>query len=142
LAFASFTLIAHAESFQAANNFTIAAVTSANYNPVLPINLTPETAITDLAWEFQSTNWNQIKQSNYPHGGGWIAFLTLSDGNIADPIGEYNNTNAIFFGRYFLSGSSGIVHEYYCTCDAGAFFKATAYPIPFGSPIPAKMYVN
>jgi len=117
-------------------------VTSANYNPVVPINLTPETAITDLSWEFQANNWNQIKQSNYSHGGGWLAFITLSDGNIADPIGRYNNTNAVFLVNIFYQVALALFMNITAPVMRGIFFKATAFPIPFGSQIPAQMYIN
>lgn len=132
----------------AISQFDVIAVTSEIYNPVLPNPLTPNSVL--------SMNWDvvpgpsQIKQSNFNHSGGWIAFVTETYGyrvNNNPPTQAYNGVPAIYFGTVNLVDSTGVIYgyydEYYCNaCNSQATFRASTISINTYKTWVASMFVH
>lgn len=143
----SLTSAAWAAPAPAIYQFDVLAVTSAIYNPVLPNPLTTYSVLT-MNWDVIYGPY-QFKQSDLPHSGDWLAFVTETYGYRVDyyPPATYTNGNVTFFGTYDLVDSSGILYgyfdEYACvSCAPKGSFRATTTSINTGQVWTAYMYVN
>lgn len=142
LYFTSFLFFISSSAIAANVTFAIESTTSAWYNTPLPPLPNAYAALTQLTWDV--VGFNQIQQSNWNHGGGWLAFVVYTDGNINFNQqylnSNYNGVLATYFGTYYIGGSR--MDLYYGPFSAGYTFRATlpTYIVPGGRL--STMFVN
>lgn len=148
LLFSIFLICSFSSPTKAAGEiFHIEAATSAWHNPNLPSLPNPYAALTLLTWDIVAGT-SQIKQSNWNHGGGWLAFVVYTNTNSYSSLyfnqqhlnANYNGINAFHFGTYYVGTSRRDI--YYGPFAPKHTFKATlpSYVTPVGSL--ATMYMN